>query len=66
MSDLLDLRARLREVIAALNRRGRHSDPHMEAAIAADAAALKRRAEEQLTALDADGVAQIRDDTAHN
>lgn len=55
MSDRVDLRARLREVIAALDRRMRHPARHTEAAIAADAASLRREAEDRLAALDGEG-----------
>ena len=47
-----DLRSRLREVIAALDRRVRQPGRYMEAAIAAEAAALRRQAEERIAALD--------------
>jgi hypothetical protein len=47
-----DLRARLREVIAALDRRVRQPGRHTEAAIAAEAAALRREAENRIAALD--------------
>jgi hypothetical protein len=49
---LIDLRARLREVIAALDRRVRQPARHTEAAIAAEAAALRRQAEDRIAALD--------------
>lgn len=52
MSERLTLRARLMEVIAALDRRVRHPNRHTEAAIVADAAALKREAQARLDALD--------------
>ncbi|OFW02754.1 MAG: hypothetical protein A3I61_16440 [Acidobacteria bacterium RIFCSPLOWO2_02_FULL_68_18] len=55
MSERLDLRARLLEVIAALDRRVRHPGRHTEAAIAADAAALKREGEARMAVLDDDG-----------
>lgn len=57
MSDRFDLRVRLMEVIAALDRRVRHPHRHTEAAIAADAAALKHEAQARLEALDDDGAA---------
>lgn len=52
MTDRLSLRARLTEVIAALDRRLRHPGRHSEAAIAAEAAALKREAQARIDALD--------------
>ena len=52
MSERLTLRARLMEVIAALDRRVRHPHRHTESAIVADAAALKREAQARLDALD--------------
>lgn len=53
MSERLTLRARLKEVIAALDRRVRHPGRHTEAAIVADAAALKLEAQARLeTTLD--------------
>jgi hypothetical protein len=54
-SERVDLRARLMEVIAALDRRVRHPGRHTEAAIASDAAALKREAEARMAVLDDDG-----------
>lgn len=54
MTDRLSLRARLTEVIAALDRRLRHPGRHSEAAIAAEAAALKREAQARIDALDDD------------
>jgi hypothetical protein len=47
-----DLRARLRELIAALDRRVRQPSRRTEAAIAAEAAALRREAEDRIAALD--------------
>ena len=47
-----DLRARLREVIAALDRRVRQPGRHTEAAIVVEAAALRRQAEGRIAALD--------------
>ena len=52
MNPPFDLRARLREVIAALDRRMRQPGRHTEAAIAAEAAALKHQAEDRIAALD--------------
>jgi hypothetical protein len=49
---LFDLRVRLREVIAALDRRVRQPGRHTEAAIVAEAAALRRQAEDRIAALD--------------
>lgn len=51
MSERLTLRARLLEVIAALDRRVRHPHRHTEAAIVADADALKREAQARLEAM---------------
>jgi hypothetical protein len=51
MSDRRNLRARLTEVIATLDRRLRHPGRHTEAAIAADAAVLKREAQARIDAL---------------
>lgn len=59
MSDRFDVRARLRELIAALDRRVRHPGRHTEAAIAADAAALKREAEARIATLDGEGAARV-------
>lgn len=55
MTERLTLRARLTEVIAALDRRIRHPGRHTEAAIAADAAALRREAQARIEALEDDG-----------
>ena len=66
MSDRFDLRARLREVIAALDRRVRHPGRDTEAAIAADAAALKRQAEDRIAVLDNQDVATVREETVHS
>ena len=65
MIDRFDVRARLREVIAALDRRVRHPARQAEAAIAADAASLKRQAEDRIAALDHDGPAAAQEDGAH-
>lgn len=58
------LRARLRELIAALDRRVPHPARRTEAAIAADAAALKREAEARIAALDGEEAATVGTDTA--
>jgi len=47
-----DLRARLRELIAAIDRRLRHPARVGEAGIAADAAALRQQAEQRIADLD--------------
>jgi hypothetical protein len=60
MSDRFNLRARLREVIAALDRRVRQPGRHTEAAIVADAAALRRQAEARIAALDDEEEAAVR------
>ena len=52
MSERLTLRARLMEVIAALDRRMRHPGRQTEAAIVAEATALKHEAQVRLDALD--------------
>jgi hypothetical protein len=63
-TDRFHLRARLRELIAALDRRVPHPARHAEAAIAADAAALKREAEARIVVLDGEETATVRRDTA--
>ena len=64
INNRLDLRAHLGEVIAALDRRVRHPGRHTEAAIAADAATLKREAKARLAALDREGAATVKEGTA--
>ena len=52
------LRARLQELIAALDRRRPHPGREAEGAIAADAAALKQQAQDHLNSLDAASTAK--------
>jgi hypothetical protein len=65
MSDEFDVRARFSDVIAALDRRAQHPGRQTEAAIAADAAALKRQAEDRIAALDHEAAVIVRKERPH-
>ena len=62
---LVDVARRLRELIAALDRRLPRAEPAAEAVIGRDAAVLRERAETRLAEIGADAAAAREDPSDH-